>query len=505
MKRGVRRSRGVAARALACAVASGGALSVIAAMAVLTGCATDQRADVNEYRVISDPAWVSARPRADEPLALADALRLAATYNESLAVQGERYIQALAQRQRAAAALLPSIDFFTDVALRENSGQRVGSQGGIVQTDAGFTGQYRLLTGLSDFNNVTAADFRVESERWLILDLRETLLVQTALAYYQTLRAERRAKVLESSVQAQTERLADARARNEVGFTRPLDVSQIESQVSRSRAQLIAANQEAGEARSSLAFLINAPIAQSPLTDGFDAVPTPRPLEDYLSLAREHRQDVLAARAEADRARALVDAAIGQYAPSLSLNLDYFLVGAPVDPVSSIGSLLLLRVPIFTAGRIEADVREGWSVFREQVLTYHSRVREARRDVETAFVRFEASQRLTVELDTQVRVARQALELAEAAYQAGLGTNLERVIAQDQLLAAELESVTQAFATKTAYIELLRACGLLSADAIGATLPMLTDAQRRVPTSPFIDRVQRAVPGQPLGEGSVTP
>jgi outer membrane protein TolC len=458
-------------------------------MAMGLGCAHDQAADVSAYRAISDPPGPVASLEPGAPLSLVDALRLTAFHNESLAIEGERYIQALAARQRAASLLLPSFDFFTNLALRENTGDD-----GVVQTDAGATGQYRLLTGLSDLRNVDAAAANADAARWLILDLRESLLVQSAFAYYETLRAERLAQVLDASVIAQTERLADARARNEVGFARALDVSQIESQVSRSRAQLILAQRRAGEARKALALLTNAPVATSPLTDQFIPREVVPHVEDLVHVAASRRQDVLAARADVDAARALVDAAIAQYAPSIGINVDYFLWGGPDEPEPNIGSLLVLRVPLFTARRIEADVQRSWSVFREAVLVYRARVREVRRDVKTAHLRLRTSTLLGAELATQVRVASQAVDLAEAAYEAGIGTNLERVVAQDQLLAAELEAVSEAFTTKAAYMELLRACGMLSADVLNTPFPSRLTPDHdgstppQPPDSPFLDR-----------------
>lgn len=449
----------------------------------MVGCMTDQSADVGLYRAIADPPGNGPVHPPGGDLSLPDALRLTALRNEQLAVRGEGYIQALADRQRAAAALRPTVDLFADVALRENTGNAA-----IVQSDLGVTGQYRLLTGLSDLRNVSAADARIESRRWLILDLRESLLLQAARAYYETLRSERVVAVLESSVAAQSERLNDARARNEVGFARPLDVAQIEAQVSRTRAQLITAVRQAGEARSTLALLTAAEIKDSKLSDGYSVATDDRDSDAYLALAERTRQDVLAARAEAEAARSLVDAAIGQYAPSISVNLDYFLARGPDDSAASIASLIQVRVPIFSAGRIEADIRGAWSVFRQRVLEYRLRVREVRRDVETAVLQLRASVERAAELRTQVRVARDALELAEAAYQAGLGTNLERVTAQDQLLTAELEATSEEFTTKSAALALLRACGLLSGDMIQTELPEASEGAVIAPESPVLDR-----------------
>lgn len=467
---------------------------------VTNGCATDQQSDVASYRSISDAPGSAPTLAPREPLSLRTALLLTAAYNEQLAVQGEQWVQSLADRQRLAAALRPTLDFFARSDLRENTGNA-----GVSQTDVGLSGQYRLLTGMSDLRSVEAAEARIDSARWLILDLRESLLVQVARAYYDALRAERLTLVLENSERAQSARLSDARARNDAGFTRSLDVAQIDAQVSRTRAQLIVARRQAGEARSLLTLLTNAETRSSPLTDDY-TVPMPPPdVERMYALAGVHRQDVQAARAEADAARQLVDAAIGEYAPTLTIDLDYFLLRSPSLDLTSVASLIQLRLPIFSAGRIEAQVRGAWSVFRERVLEYRARRREARRDVETAHLRLLAAVSLSGELRTQVRVAAEALEQAEATYQAGLGTNLERVVAQDQLLAAELESVSAEFDTKTAYLELLRASGLLGSELTGAPLPETSPSDE--PTSPFLDRgsAPHAVPNSPAPAGSTVP
>jgi outer membrane protein len=454
--------------------------------ASLLGCATDQQRDINTYRAISDPPGNLPRFTTGQSLTLVHALALTAAYNEQLALRGEDHIHALAARQRAGAALKPTIDLFGDISLRENTGS------GIAQANIGLTGQYRFLTGLSDLRNVDAADARIRSTQWLILDLRESLLLQAARAYYETLLAERLAAVLQTAVLTQEERLRDARARNEVGFTRPLDVGQIEAQVSRTRAQLISAQRQARDARSTLSLLANADASRSGLIDGF-AVPDSSPtIDDLLLLVSRHRQDILSARNEANAARSFVDAAIGQYAPSITLNLDYFLARSPDDSAAVIASLIQVRFPLFSAGRIEADIRSSWSVFRQTVLDYRLRLREARADAQIALSQLDASRDRARELKTLVDAARQTVALAEASYEAGLGTNLERVTAQDELLAAELEAVNEEFTTKITYLSLLRACGLLSHRTISTPLPEARPEELIPPDAPLIDRSPEA-------------
>lgn len=456
------------------------------------GCATDQHADVDLYRAISDPPGELPVREQGVPLTLDEALRLTAAYNEQLGARGEEYVQALAERQRAASALRPTLGLFADAGLRENS-----SDDGIGQIDAGLTGQYRLLTGMGDVSNIDASDSRIRSRYWLILDLRETLLLETARAYYETLRAERLVGVLSSSVETQLARLDDARARNEAGLARPLDVSQIEAQVSRTRTSLLTAERQALEARATLSLLCNADLRKSTLSDGFEPHAEQRGTDELLGLAVHHRQDIVSARNEASRALALVEVAASQYSPAVTVNLDTFLLSVPDDSASSIISLLQLRMPLFSGGRIEAEVRSAWSVFRQRVLDYRLRVREARRDVETASAQLDSSLARVQELQTQVAIASMTLALAEASYQAGLGTNLERITAQDQLLTAELEAASEVYTTKIADLALRRACGLLSSGLLGSALPELSEEDRVVIESPALD-----APRTPSMEGA---
>ncbi len=86
-----------------------------------------------------------------------------------------------------------------------------------------------------------------------------------------------------------------------------------------------------------------------------------------------------------------------------------------------------------------------------------------------------------------MRAAEEALRQAEAAYGAGLGTNLERVTAQDQLLSAQLRAAREEFTAKLAYLAAMRASGVL-AQTLTGTLPPAGSLPpvRPVPDSPFV-------------------
>jgi outer membrane protein TolC len=433
-----------------------------AALVIGSGCAVDQEADVRAYREIVDiappPEWESVTT-----LSLIDALRFANAFNEELAIEGENYVQALADRQRASSSLFPTVDVFGNFTFRDSGGSEgSGNNSGSTLFDAGIGGQYTLLTGMTDINRVEASRLSIEQRRWLLLDLRESLLLATARAYYTVMLSERLVAVLESSLQVQEERLRDARGRQDVGFARPLDVAQIEAQASVTRVSLLDARNLVSNSRSALTLLTSIDCTSIPLSDAYELPPPVASLEELLAIALTNRQDLGAAALAASASRVTVDAEIGRYFPTVTLNLDYFLTRDTLPTEREWAGLLTVNLPIFTAGRIDSDVRAAWSVFRQDVLRHSLTRRQIRRDIETAYSEVSVTAQRITELGNQLRAAEESLRQAEASYSAGLGTNLERIASQDAVLSAQVGLAREEYSYKVAYLAAMRAAGVLA-------------------------------------------
>src|SRR6185369_9403845 len=100
---------------------------------------------------------------------------------------------------------------------------------------------------------------------------------------------------------------------------------------------------------------------------------------------------------------------------------------APAD--SEWAALLSASLPIFSAGLIEADVRDAWSQLRQAKYGDSLLRRQVTQDVRVAYFDYAASRNRLDELKTQVDAAQQALAQAEDEYRAGRATNLERIVA----------------------------------------------------------------------------
>jgi outer membrane protein len=427
------------------------------------GCVVDQKKEVAAYRKVLDgknPPKVTYT--APEPLTLEAALLLANRNDEVLASGGEDYVQALINKERAFSTFLPTISFaptYNWVDKRGTSFNGAPVKQGV--PDAPITGRYNVFNGFQDYYTYQAVGYTIEQRKALLLDLQQTTLLNVAQTYYTILAAERSVQVLLNSTDVQNARVRDMEGRQRAGVARPLDVAQTEATAAATRVQLIQAQNNVRDGRIMLAFLVDAPVQDAPLADRL-MVPHDLPSADEgLKIAEATRQDVQAAEASIEANRQNVNSAIGQYYPSLTLNVDYFLHKESFPTFSEWSGIVSLSVPIFTAGQVDANVRTAWSQLRQAWLnTTHTR-RLVAEQVRTAYENLQASNRRIIELRVEVAAAQEAFRQAQQTYTAGLGTNLDVLTAQDQLLSSQLGLANEEFNYKLFYLQLLRSMGRL--------------------------------------------
>ena len=330
-----------------------------------------------------------------------------------------------------------------------------------------------LFNGFGDVARLRRANAVIEQRRFQLLDQQALTLLDVAQVYFQVLRSERLVQVLETSSRVQDERVRDIEARQNAGLARPLDVAQTRAQAADTRVSLTTARSDARNGRTTLAFLIGVPRVGGPLSFDTDAelaaTSALEPVEAFQQRALNDREDVRAARAAIAAARQGVRAAFSQYYPSVSLNFSAFLYRENFDDASKWTAVLSANLPIFTAGLIHADVREAWSLLRRAALFESMTTRQASHDVQVAYENVVASRARLTDLRTQVGAARDALNQAEASYRVGLATNLERLIAQSQLLNAELQLATEQYDQSLLLLDLTRFTGRLGQRSGSAT------------------------------------
>jgi protease secretion system outer membrane protein len=240
-----------------------------------------------------------------------------------------------------------------------------------------------------------------------------------------------------------------------------------------------------------LAFLVGAPVASSPLVDQAAVTQEMPSLESLQDEASHRRQDLAAARAAVAAAKYDVDTAIGHYFPSVSFNVNYFLHRETLPDQSRWNEILSANLPIFSGGVLEADLRLAWSLLRQAKLSESLTERQVLQDVRIAFENMLASQERFRELQVQLKAAEEALTQAEQSWRAGLGTNLERLIAQDRLLSTQLQLTSERYDQKIFYLSLLRAVGRLSIRLPGEPAPTTQPTTLPAATQPTTQPISK--------------
>src|SRR5690606_32792989 len=114
-------------------------------------------------------------------LTLVRALQLANANNEQLSISGEDYLQALIDKDRAAAAFFPTISlsptyFFQDKVSGGSNGTNARNE----RFDAPVAGNWNAFNGFRDVANRRRAGATAEQRRDLLLDLQTSLLLDVA-------------------------------------------------------------------------------------------------------------------------------------------------------------------------------------------------------------------------------------------------------------------------------------------------------------------------------------
>lgn len=533
--------RGVSHTLQTCSLCLG--FSVAALAIAVVGC-TDQQKEVANYRKVLDGPHPPALRRdysQGQPLTLEQALLLANRYNEQLAIQGETYLQGLIARDRAYSTFLPTISLAPTYSFQNKplnrggtflaggtgtgttgGGTTLGGTGGGTSTgsvvapankytalDVPVNARANLFNGFRDYSSIQEAYADIRRRRGVLLDLQQTILLETAQTYYNVLLAERSVEVLQNSVKYQEARVADILNRFHAGIAQPLDVAQTQAQAAATRVQLITARSNVHNTRVMLAFLTDARVESAKLVDRLEVPVKLISPQEAVIIAQRVRPDIAAARAAVEVTRRNVQVAIGEYYPSISLNLNYYLSRATFPTNVEWAGVLSANLPIFSAGTIEADVRLAWSQLRQNLLSEWQLLRQVQQDVQVDWQNLAASRDRIAELRAEVASSQEAYRQATQRYTAGLAINLDVINAESQLLSSQLDLATEQFNYKIYYLDLLRAMGELprpaGADSMSSGSPSRPTTEETQPVLPGAGAPTSMPGSEPSTQPEATP
>lgn len=442
------------------------------AVFAVAGCAVDQNKEVAIYRDVLEttaPAAVVVELKAGEHLSLKEAMAIACKDNERLALAGESYLQALIAKDMAFSTFLPTIGLAPAFMARENF-NTMGMPSVFTPThtqEMPVNAGMNVFNGFSDSARLKSAGMSAEERKQSLLDLQSTILIEVAQAYYGVMKAEKAVEVLSNSLNVQETRVEDVRRKVTQGVARQLDLEQSRAQAAATKVQLNDATRGAAIGRVTLAMLMGVSDVPSTLKDEVTAPEESPPVDDLMKTAGERRRDLLAAGQLILAARQAVEAAVGQYYPSISVNFQEFLYKDSFPEDSQFLALFQANLPIFSAGRIEASVRAAWSQYRQAAQAESFLKKSIAREVKVARIEFENNGQQVKAINAQVEATREAFRISSEAYANGLATNLDRLDAQDRYLSAQLRLASEGFDRSLNYLKLVRIVGQMEGENAG--------------------------------------
>jgi multidrug efflux system outer membrane protein len=390
--------------------------------------------------------------------------------NLTLQQARSRVLQAREARAITGAGMSPTVDLAgNNTTSHSSSGSSGGSSSGSItnlfQSALDATWELDFFGGTR--RSIEAANSNYQAAIEDSRDVMITLTAEVARDYIDLRGSQRELKIVRENLEAQKQTAELTQKRFQVGFVSRLDVANAEAQVSTTEAQIPLLQATIQQDIYALGVLLGrepgALIAdlspEGTLPNTPPVVPVGLP-SDLL----ERRPDIRRSEALLHSATAQIGVATADLFPKFSLTGS---VGGQVITTGSLGSLAAhfwsigpsLSLPVFSAGKIRANIRLQNAVQQQALLEYKQTVLTALQDVESALIGYAKDQQHRTALSAAVKSDRTAVELSRLLYTAGETEFLNLLTAQRNLYASE-DALTQSDrAVDTDLIALYKALG----------------------------------------------
>lgn len=425
--------------------------------------------DATESQTLASPADLDWFDVYTDPV-LAGYLEEALASNDDLAIAAARIAEARAVSAIAESRLFPSVD--GSASLRSQGIARDGfpifpqpqdrdggtiALGGFASWELDLWGRFRRAAEASDADLLATELDRAA--------LAQSLVVELSASYFRLLAADADLEITRRTIESRRRSLDLVQARLDQGIASKLELRQAESLLQ--SAELLVPQLQAARTREEnlirqlMAGNPGPVLRGAPLARQVATLEVPAGLPSALL---ERRPDVLAAEAQLAATVARIGEAKALLYPQVTLT---GLGGVTSQQLSGLfnGSNLFwdaaieVSLPIFNAGRLEANVAAAEARAASAVASYRRTVRVAFREVADGLVTLEKLKAFREIQEKRVAVLLDQSTLSDARYRGGVTSYLEVLDSERQLFDAQRSLVQARLDEVTAVGVLFRALG----------------------------------------------
>jgi multidrug efflux system outer membrane protein len=363
-------------------------------------------------------------------------IRTALDQNYDVRIAASRILQAQAQLGIARANQFPQVS-----GIGGYLGQKIPAFGyaafelqGVFSWNIDFWGQYRRAT--------EAARANMLASEWSRNQVLSTVVTNVASAYFQLRELDLELEIAKRTLTARQESLQLTDTLERGGATSLLDVRQAEQLVETAAETIPDAERQIAALEDLLSTLLGEnphDIPRGlPLTE--QAVPQAIPAGLPSELI-ERRPDIRQAEQQLIAANAEIGVARAQFFPNLPLT------GGGGAESTTLASLFTgsawnftapITQPIFTAGRLRANLKLAQAQQQQALLTYRETIQQAFRQVSDALISYAKYRQFREHQELLTTAAEGAADLSETRYRGGAASYLEVLTNETNSFAAEL-------------------------------------------------------------------
>ena len=300
-----------------------------------------------------------------------------------------------------------------------------------------------------------------------VADEQNVLLTMTsdvAVNYFLLRSLEAETALLERTVQSRTDTVRILNERYAAGTIAEIDKVREETELATARAQLADTQRQRAETLDALAVLCGKPASTFSVPEGPVADAPPLAPVGIPSDVLERRPDVAAAERQLQARNAEIGVAKAAYFPVVHLTGQAgYLSGEAKDLFTMDSMTFSLRpsvsLPIFTAGRTAAQVRQAQASYHEALANYQKTALTAFQEVEDSLAQINFYDDQSAAQADALKAARRVEELTKARSDAGTLTAFEVEDAERAALDQERQQVQLLAQRFAATVRLIKALG----------------------------------------------
>ncbi len=310
-----------------------------------------------------------------------------------------------------------------------------------------------------------AARANLLSADWNRKTVITTVVSQVAADYFQLLELDSELRISESTLETRQESLKLTLDREARGIDTQLDVRQAEQLVDSAAESVPQLRQQAEQTEDQISLLLGKNPESIERESSFDQdYPLPEVPAGLPSALLERRPDIRAAEQSLIAANASIGVARAAYFPQISLTgsiggQSSTLANLFSGPAGAWSFIPQVTQPIFTAGRLKNNVRLAEAERDDAEVAYEKSIRTAFQEVSDALIAHQRTRESRVEQQKLVVALQDRKRLAYRRYEGGVDTQLNALLADTDLLSAELTLQQIRYAELVSVVQLYRALG----------------------------------------------